>query len=47
VPRSDEDYNYQKAQKEKDIDAILDKVAKNGYSSLTDEEKEFLFKNSK
>ncbi len=47
APRSDEEYNYQKAQKEKDIDAILDKVAKNGYSSLTDEEKEFLFKNSK
>jgi membrane associated rhomboid family serine protease len=47
VPRSDEDYNYQKAQKERDIDAILDKVAKNGYDSLTKEEKEFLFKNSK
>jgi hypothetical protein len=47
VPRNDEEYNYQKAQKEKDIDAILDKVAKNGYGSLTDEEKEFLFKNSK
>ena len=47
VPRSDEEYNYQKAQKERDIDAILDKVAKNGYDSLTDEEKEFLFKNSK
>lgn len=47
VPRSDEEYNYQKAQKEHDIDAILDKVAKNGYDSLTKEEKEFLFKNSK
>ena len=47
VPRSDEEYNYQKAQKERDIDAILDKVAKNGYDSLTKEEKEFLFKNSK
>ena len=47
VPRSDEDYNYQKAQKEHDMDAILDKVAKSGYSSLTPEEKEFLFKNSK
>ena len=47
VPRSDEEYNYQKAQKERDIDAILDKVAKNGYSSLTPEEKEFLFKNSR
>ena len=47
VPRNDEEYNYQKAQKERDIDAILDKVAKNGYDSLTPEEKEFLFKNSK
>lgn len=47
VPRSDEEYNYRKAQKERDIDAILDKVAKNGYGSLTPEEKEFLFKNSK
>lgn len=47
VPRSDEEYNYQKAQKERDIDAILDKVAKSGYDSLTKEEKEFLFKNSK
>ena len=47
VPRSDEDYNYKKAQKDREIDAILDKVAKNGYGSLTDEEKDFLFKNSK
>ena len=47
VPRSDEEYNYQKAQKERDIDTILDKVAKSGYDSLTKEEKEFLFKNSK
>jgi hypothetical protein len=29
------------------MDAILDKVAKSGYGSLTPEEKEFLFKNSK
>ena len=47
VPRSDEEYNYQKAQKERDVDAILDKVAKSGYDSLTKEEKDFLFKNSK
>ena len=47
VPRSDEEYNFQKAQKERDIDAILDKIAKNGYDSLTDEEKKFLFKNGK
>ena len=47
VPRSDEEYNYQKARKERDIDAILDKVAKSGYESLSKEEKDFLFKNSK
>ena len=47
VPRSDEEYNRRKAEKERDVDAILDKISKNGYASLTDEEKEFLFKNSK
>lgn len=33
--------------KQHDVDAILDKVAKNGYDSLTDEEKKFLFNNGK
>lgn len=47
VPRSDEEYNRQKAEKERNVDAILDKIAKSGYASLTAEEKEFLFKNSK
>lgn len=47
VPRSDEEYNRQKAEKERDVDAILDKIAKDGYASLTPEEKEFLFKNSR
>lgn len=47
TPRSDEDYNRQGAERQRDVDAILDKVAKNGYGSLTDEEKEFLFKNGK
>ena len=46
VPRNDGEYNRQKAEKERDVDA-LDKISKNGYASLTDEEKEFLFKNSK
>jgi membrane associated rhomboid family serine protease len=46
VPRSDEEYNHQKAERERDVDAILDKIAKDGYASLTAEEKEFLFKNS-
>jgi membrane associated rhomboid family serine protease len=47
VPRNDGDYNRQRAEKERNVDAILDKVSKSGYGSLTDEEKEFLFKNSK
>ena len=47
VPRNDGDYNRQRAEKERNVDAILDKVAKNGYGSLTQEEKDFLFKNSK
>ena len=46
VPRSDEEYNHQKAERERNVDAILDKIAKDGYASLTAEEKEFLFKNS-
>ena len=47
MPRSDEEYNRQWAEKERNVDAILDKVSKNGYASLTPEEKDFLFKNSK
>ena len=47
VPRSDEEYNRQKAEKERNIDEILDKIAKSGYASLTQEEKEYLFKNSR
>lgn len=43
-PLSDEEYNAIKAQNQKRIDIILDKIAKSGYKSLTEEEKEFLFK---
>ena len=46
-PVSDEQCNQQQAEKERDVDAILDKIAKNGYTSLTQDEKEFLFKNSR
>lgn len=45
-PMSDEQYNARRAEEQRDIDAILDKIAKNGYASLTKEEKEFLFRNS-
>ncbi|MBR1513266.1 MAG: rhomboid family intramembrane serine protease [Bacteroidales bacterium] len=47
VPRNDGEYNRQRAEKERNIDEILDKIAKSGYDSLTPEEKEYLFKNSK
>jgi hypothetical protein len=40
---NDEEYNYQKKQNEEKINHILDKISKNGYDSLTREEKEFLF----
>jgi hypothetical protein len=43
-PLSDEEYNSRKASNQKKIDSILDKIAKSGYKSLTEEEKEFLFK---
>lgn len=41
---SDEDYNSSRAAKQKRVDAILDKISKSGYESLTKEEKETLFK---
>jgi len=45
-PRSDEEYNRIRAEKQKRTDVILDKISKAGYESLTKEEKEFLFKMS-
>lgn len=41
---ADYDYNYRKAQKQKQVDDILDKIARSGYDSLTKEEKDILFK---
>jgi len=43
----DIEYNKTKAANQKDIDKILDKIAKSGYDSLSKKEKETLFKNSK
>jgi membrane associated rhomboid family serine protease len=39
---SDEEYNYNKKMKEQKVDAILDKISKSGYESLTKAEREFL-----
>lgn len=46
-PKTDEQYNYERAEEQIEIDRILEKISKNGYSSLTEKEKEFLFKQSK
>jgi membrane associated rhomboid family serine protease len=44
---SDEDYNRFKKDRQKEIDAILDKISKSGYDSLTKKEKQILFDQSK
>lgn len=46
-PKTDEQYNAERAQEQEDVDRILEKIAKSGYSSLSDKEKEFLFRQSK
>ena len=46
TPKSDEEYNRERAENRARIDAILDKISKSGYAQLTKEEKEFLFKSS-
>jgi len=45
-PLSDEEYNIRKAEYQKHIDEILEKISKGGYDSLTKQEKEILFKSS-
>ncbi|MDX2432531.1 MAG: rhomboid family intramembrane serine protease [Bacteroides sp.] len=42
----DLEYNKQKGKEQKEVDAILDKISKGGYESLTSREKELLFKMS-
>lgn len=44
---SDEEYNYNKKVSQQQIDAILDKISKSGYESLSKSEREILFKASK
>lgn len=46
-PANDFDYNKSKADQQKEIDRILDKIAKGGYQSLSKDEKDFLFKAGK
>jgi len=46
-PLSDDEYNINKKAQQEKIDKILEKISKSGYSSLTKEEKELLFRSSK
>lgn len=46
-PLTDDEYNFNKAENQKKIDKILEKISKGGYDSLTREEKEFLFNSSR
>lgn len=43
---SDEEYNYMQNVNQKQVDAILDKISKSGYESLSKTEKDILFKAS-
>lgn len=45
-PLSDEEFNARKHAEKQKIDAILDKISKSGYDSLSSEEKEILFRQS-
>jgi len=45
-PMTDIEYNKTKKTEQKEVDAILEKIAKKGYNSLSKKEKEILFKMS-
>lgn len=44
---TDDEYNRYRNEEQQIIDQILDKIARNGYKSLTNKEKEILFKSGK
>ncbi len=46
-PITDEEYNKRRAASQKEIDKILEKISKSGYSSLSKEEKNLLFNSSR
>jgi membrane associated rhomboid family serine protease len=45
-PKTDEQFNLEKKQRQQRIDNILDKISRSGYDSLSKEEKDFLFRHS-
>jgi len=46
-PKNDDEYRYDRKVHQQRIDGILDKIKKSGYESLSKEDKEYLFKESK
>lgn len=46
-PLTDDEYNNQRLTEQKEIDSILDKIKENGYESLSQNEKEKLFRASR
>ncbi|MFM7725592.1 MAG: rhomboid family intramembrane serine protease [Flavobacteriales bacterium] len=45
-PKTDDEFNTERAARQKKIDEILDKIGRSGYESLSQSEKDFLFKHS-
>jgi len=45
-PKTDDEFNTERADRQKKIDEILDKIGRSGYESLSQAEKDFLFKHS-
>lgn len=45
-PMNDDEYNKRRSVSQNEIDKILDKISRSGYTSLSKEEKELLFKSS-
>ena len=41
-PKSDDEFNSERVQKEQQLNAILDKINRSGYESLSKREKDFL-----
>jgi len=44
VPKSDMDFNKAKSDEQSEVDRILDKISKYGYDSLSQKDKDFLFR---
>jgi hypothetical protein len=46
-PKSDDDFNSERKEREDRLDLILEKISRHGYDHLSKEEKKFLFNQSK